>query len=481
MLGLLLQIIQAMRVGEGARGVDVAEAGLSREIIGRGLSGDRGAVKTCLIRWLRLLDEGGDGPGGWLRLFGWGLLLLGLLLGLGVSGGLMAYSGERPVNVLPLIGFFVVLPLVLTGVMMVGVMTRAWWPSLPVLGDLAGLMSGARIRLVGWMLGRQKPLEGRANWVREIPGLGRVMHWQGLRWGLGLGLGFQLGGVLALTGAVVFSDVAFGWATTLEVSTESVSEWVATGASPWTWAWPEAGVSPELVALSRVYRGPGDVTGLGDLERDEALLLGGWWRFLLMAMLVYGLMPRVVAYGWVTWRLRSEALSVMVGLTGVRDVLLDLYEGGTRTSEDGVSANHVPGAASESVVDPFPAGVLFGLGVSADLVPWRTWLRSDWSGVQGTLDDEAVIASLRRADAGSGQADVLVVVRGWEPPMGDVLDDLASLRRSLGESGSRIVVVLLAAADGLPEAVVSDWRRAVSGIPGVAVVVKPGAQGVGDG
>ena len=56
---------------------------------------------------------------------------------------------------------------------------------------------------------------------------------------------------------VVFTDLAFGWSTTLEVSASRIHDLARALALPWRAALPEAVPSLELVEVSRYFRAAG--------------------------------------------------------------------------------------------------------------------------------------------------------------------------------------------------------------------------------
>ncbi|QDU71182.1 hypothetical protein Pan265_10310 [Mucisphaera calidilacus] len=394
--------------------------------------------------------------------------LLGVVIGGGLAGGLLAYSGGRPVNVLPLLGLFAVLPLVLSLLFVLGSVTYRWWRLLPVVGDLALAISLGRMRVAElvsrwWLRGGTVGLDA-GSWPS-------VMGWLAARWSLGFGLWFQIGGMGVLVLSVLFSDLAFGWATTLEMESAWLAEVLRVTATPWVWAWSDATVDTTLIEASRIYRVPGDPTGV----EAGGTSLGRWWPYLLMAMVVYGLLPRLLVFGWSVFRLRVAEVRAVLRLEGVRDVLLDLKEGPTTKNRSGGRAAGgagAPAAGGDARVDRRPVAVVAVSGID---VP-------EGVGVEAS----EMIPLERAAEALAGRAgevgDVQVLVRGWEPPVGDVLDDVAMLRSSLGE-GLRVVVVLVASAGGgIDKLNMADWRRSVSGLGlrGVVVAQLDG-RGGGDG
>lgn len=156
------------------------------------------------------------------------------------------------------------------------------WAGLPFIGSVVSL----------WFLcfGRGQP------WLFRWRG--HRVHWhpsppERLRMLLGLqqlwlmaGIGLLLG-YLAL---LLFTDLAFGWSSTLIDEPARVASLGRAVAVPWQWFWPAAVPGIELVEATRYAR--------IDPLAGQAQWAGDWWRFLLASLLVYNLLPRfLIAIG----------------------------------------------------------------------------------------------------------------------------------------------------------------------------------------
>src|SRR5699024_8309207 len=97
-------------------------------------------------------------------------------------------------------------------------------------------------------------------------------------------VGFNLGLILAFAGCLLLFDVRFYWAATPQAGMDMwVSGLIQVVAVPWSWWWPQA--VPDMGAIDNARLLAGAVPTVGD---------GSWWRFLLMALLVWGLLARAV-------------------------------------------------------------------------------------------------------------------------------------------------------------------------------------------
>src|SRR5690606_41608770 len=131
-----------------------------------------------------------------------------------------------------------------------------------------------------------------------------VQKWALLRWSQTFALWFQLTALAVSLVLVVFTDLAFGWSTTLTtgdplLDARRVHRATAVVAAPWRWIIPDAQPSLELIEESRYFR-----AASGAVSAREAARLGGWWRFVVLTIVVYGVLPRVITLGLAEARLR---------------------------------------------------------------------------------------------------------------------------------------------------------------------------------
>lgn len=301
-------------------------------------------------------------------------------------------------------------------------------------------------------------------------------------WSQWLGLGFAVGALVAALLHVVFTDLAFGWSTTLDIDATFVHGLVEGLSKPWAALWPEASPSFDLVESTRHFRVE---TGAPHVHFIDPIRYGGWWPFLVMALAAYALAPRVLATAWGEWRLGRVAGATLLRTPGVGRLL------------DGLRA---PRVETRAEAPEGEIGRAAGDRVEAiDLADWRQWNQGAGGDASGpdairavivwaeSIDDETIARrlgwdALRVRDAGGrrtleedaeaiaatrdAQGPVTVFVRAYEPPVLELLDFLGDLRGALG--GERRIVVALR---GGGEADRDGWRRKLATLGDPRLVV----------
>ena len=142
---------------------------------------------------------------------------------------------------------------------------------------------------------------GDAPWwgrmTAEGGALRTAMLWRFARTAQTAGISFNLGILAGLSGLVLLRHVGFFWETTTEVAMNALLEKLARILSaPWSAWWPAAVPDAAVIDASRWLPG-------------ESLRPGpaAWWKFLLMATLCWGLLPRLVLW-LAAWRAERSAL-----------------------------------------------------------------------------------------------------------------------------------------------------------------------------
>jgi hypothetical protein len=400
-----------------------------------------------------------------------GLVLAGLVVGAGATLPLFTYDGRHPVNVVRVLAVFVGLQLALLLATCVLCLPESWRRRLPGLAGLQDLLALASPGRLATLLRRLLPGPQRQEAARLL-GLARrhqslygdVQKWWLLSASQGFGVAFNLAAIATALGLVAFTDLAFGWSTTLDVDARTLLHVTGLLSLPWSRAWEAAVPTPELIAATQYFRA---------VAHHDPGAGAAWWRFLLACMLCYGLLPRVALLGFARWRLRAALASAfrrMPGVAALRDRLESrLVETAAVAAESGGAPAAAPGPASA----PPPAP-----GTRCHALVWAGFPLADAAVASRALGVE--VASLQHAGGASLEQDasalralagtpaeepVLVITRAWEPPVLELLDFLADLRRAVGEGRGVLVIPLaLDAAAGpvAPAATDTDtWRRAV--------------------
>jgi hypothetical protein len=465
--------------------------------------------RARLLGWLEALRATGEalpgvGVSAAYRLLVAALTGVGLVLGWSVAALVFRYDGSRPVNVVEVLAVFVGAQLTLLVLLGVVLMPPRWLRLLPgaltVQEALAWFSPGQALRL----LQRRLPPAVRELVTRTgrpmaagLPGLGAVRKWAGVFAAQGFAVAFNVGALAGCLYLVAFSDLAFAWSTTLEPSVERVHRLTEWASMPWAWWVPEAVPSPELIRETLFYRREAVPVAI------PAGRWGGWWPFLVACMITYGALPRVVLLALAGGRLRAEVRRALLEAPGVALVLDRLESAWVATQATGAEREPEPGRSGGSVEAPDEVRaaprkltlVNWG-GLELEESRLRERLAGDWrcevlgmeaAGGSASLEaDAAVVSALAQTPEDSG---VALLVKGWEPPLLELLDFLRDLRRAGGNRRVLVVVPLgLGEAEGgpwqpLPAVELERWRRRLQrlGDPGLVVRSWPLAPAVPGG
>lgn len=196
------------------------------------------------------------------------LYVLAALLGVIIAVGSLSYAPEGRINVF-----------------------TVWflWAGLPLLGAVVatlGAMTGGR-RPWLFRLGRHS-----LSWFPDRQQRWRMLFLLQWLWCL-----VALGMLVGYGALLLFTDLAFGWSTTVLAGETLVQQLAQVLSTPWRWFWPAAVPDADLIEQTRYLRIAPEST-----PADRA---GDWWPFLLASLLFYNLFPRLLltalVYG--RWRL----------------------------------------------------------------------------------------------------------------------------------------------------------------------------------
>jgi hypothetical protein len=402
------------------------------------------------------------------------MIALGAAAGAPVAAAVLHYDGEYPVNVVTVLA-------VLVGVQLLLVAATVLTMSLSRLAPRAVRSLFGRLSVAGVVadlyrrhiepdsvLGRTAAsLFGRD--AGGAPAAARFSRWQWLTWSQTAGVAFNVA-ALAVAGALItFTDLAFGWSTTLGVGADDALRVAELLAAPWRDVWPAAVPGTALIESSRYFR-----LATGAPANVSPAALTGWWPFIVASIICYGLVPRVVLLALSAWRLRAATVGLLLDDPRVT-ALLDRMNAPEVAMRASAPAASPEGLAGERATPPFTAA-RSGIAPAAGIV---------WSGALGADDARGYAAShlgwtlAHVADAGGDRpleadraaietvaaarpAVVFVFVRCWEPPLLDFVDFLRELRGRIGERTSLVVVPVAPGTDAVDSAASAPWSRALA-------------------
>ena len=369
-----------------------------------------------------------------------GTILAGAGFAVGLSAGAVAfaYDGSHPVNLFTLLGVLVGLPVLLLLASLLLLPERV--PGLSgVRAVLAGMNPG---RWLGAWLDESLGIDFFAARYGERRAVGAFSRWQLLVFSQLFALGF-FAAILALGLVLVtFTDLAFGWTTTLDVDYALVHDVFAALSLPWRGWLPAAVPNEFLVEVSRYYR-----LEEGATDASRIAQLGAWWPFVLATIGFYGLLPRALMLILSRWRLAAATRALALDDPEVTALLDRLVS--PRISVEGDPQEDV-------AAQPQPLAAPRSRWLASDLVAimWNEALADAavdaWTeralggrvraklGLGVHLPRHAFDATLSKLETGTER--VLVFTRGWEPPLLEFADFLERLRRTAGDKCTITVV-----------------------------------------
>lgn len=401
------------------------------------------------------------------------LVVLGAFFGAGVAGVAFAYDGRYPVNLFALLGLLVLLPIT-TLLFTLLLLPRR----IPGLANLQGSL--AALNPARWLahgLDRYLDLD-LFRWRAGGSSAARFSKWQLVAFAQWLAVGFYVGALVLALLLVAFTDLAFGWSTTLEVGADGVYQFLSALAAPWAWGLPVAVPDADLVAQSRYFR-------LGDSNQVPAARLGDWWPYVCMVVGVYGLLPRVGLLVFASVRLRAARTAMLLDDPQVT-ALLD------RISTPLVQHDASVVVSDQPVVDQprANASTQRQLGsVEAALVVWNQggapgtvaeFLSTEYG---MTVNGCTELGSVMTAAELGENLDVIpedvrrfvVVTKGWEPPLLEFLDLLTTLRKRF-HSATVAVVPVAVSGDRVDARERDIWAHTLARLSDAGVyVVEAGA------
>lgn len=352
------------------------------------------------------------------------LFVLGLLTGIGLGWGLLAYAGADAVNLLLTLAVLVGLPFLLT---IISFLLNVF----PAYQDRSRRLMDRMIRILKRISGfarrtgmmdksHDDAVNGSLAQIKDHSSRYAVL----VRWMISIpiqirALGFHLGIFIAVLWRGVVQDLAFGWQTSLRLNAEQIFQWA------WDIAWPwRALISPPTLAQvegSRVVL----KEGLTSLNNSDLI---AWWPYICCAVLAYGVVTRLAMLVYVLIRRRLATLNLSFSDSRSRRLMSAL-----QSSSLAVTGRE-PGRELPDSYKEIPGG-LSVKGRSLEFTVLYPELRTDladeneWkrflvgmlgAGLSGLLpvsnddeDDRIILESL--SGLNKSRNGVAVVFEGWRP------------------------------------------------------------------
>ncbi len=230
------------------------------------------------------------------------LIIIGLFSGSGLAMSfLTAYKGTEALNVFGYFGALVLMQIFLLFVMAFFYFLRRSNRLFKSVSIVYPLLSAFLARMLSKLEeGTMNKLsaERRSN-LKAAIGLvkgkhiiyGSIFFWPIFLIAQIFGIAFNLGILAATILRVLISDLAFGWQSTVQFSSQAVYQLVKAVSLPWSWiiSPPIAHPTLEQIQGTRMVL----KEGIKPLATQD---LVSWWPFLCLAVIFYGLLPRIVLF-----------------------------------------------------------------------------------------------------------------------------------------------------------------------------------------
>lgn len=394
------------------------------------------------------------------------MVALGTLAGISVALAAFHYDGSQPVNVVRLLALLVGLQLLLL-VLTLLLLPPGRLPGLRGVQELlAAVNPGAwAASLLGRFAGSHVTLSLFDRGARV--GAGRFAKWQVLVWSQVAAVAFNVAALATAAALVTFTDLAFGWSTTLSVDAAHVARIASAIAWPWQAIVPSAVPGADLVEQSQFFRldaGSGGVTVAADSRA-----LAGWWPFTLCAMVFYGLLPRIALLVIAGARLRAATRGLLLDDWRVAALIDRMRSPVIETEADRHDERQASGQVRARGFDRALAGrvdaVVWEGAVALDRARLEARRRFgaevgsvlEAGGARGLEGDRKALASLDLRTDGT----LLVFTPAWEPPVLELLDFLTAVRERIGERATIVVVPLPDGDRAVSEVELETWKRGI--------------------
>lgn len=247
------------------------------------------------------------------------LVVCGALLGWGTVRGLLTYSGQHPVNVLPFLAVFVLMPLVFLTLLLL----RA------LIARLLGRLPGGWVAASGHYLLARVMNKNQVNvpladvWHRLKSLHPRVFTWQAWILSQNFALAYYLCALGSFLFYVSVNDYVFAWQTTLRLGPEGLLAIVQNLSLPFAWLGPAFIPAADLIQATQYDRFSGAY-----VAADGSAVAANWWPFLAALMVFYGCLPRLILLLLFQSRLSLHLRSIRFDDFASEDLWLRLQRSG---------------------------------------------------------------------------------------------------------------------------------------------------------
>jgi hypothetical protein len=397
------------------------------------------------------------------------IAIIGIISGAGLALSLLVYDGQQPINVSVYFGVLVLLQILFILLTLRFFFMRSSLKSLNKFSILYPLMGRVLDRMMKKLIqGAAGKLSARRTQNLEaVYGMAlakhtiysRVIFWSFFSLMQLFGVMFSLGAITATLIRVFTADLAFGWQSTIQLSSQAVHNMVRILSAPWAWIIPHGVAYPSLDQIE----GSRMVLKEGIYHLTTGNLVS-WWPFLICAVCVYGLLPRIILYAIAVFGQKMSVSKLdfspadydRLFMRMTRPVLstAGTASGGRRPSKDNsMGLESIDGAVKARGI---PSIVL----VSSDIIPLLDknalskavsrsvgWDVLDVKEIQGEAGADRAVLDALSDSFKTGNKGAVLLLEAWQPPIMETVEFIRELRKRLGKKAP-ISVLLIGKPDG---------------------------------
>ena len=431
--------------------------------------------------------------------------IFGLFIGVSMALTLLAYAGKAPINV-----FTYILVLIIPQILLVaGILlflcfrrpARSRLHASPIF-YLGGKAVTALAKRIASRFVHSLPAGNRHAFLATLGSIsssnqkyGRLFFWPLLSVTQCFGVMFNIGALGTTLVKVMGSDLAFGWQSTLQLSTRAVYHFVTAIALPWSWIIPGnlAHPSMEQISGSKMILKEG-IYRLGTQD------LVSWWPFLCFALICYGLLPRIILYilaYYASARTVKEhplsspdidrlffRMNTPVVETTPRDFPLPRKPQPLQSASQEIIDHAQPtGPVPESLVILIPEEISehCPLDQLYDAIHSGTGVKPSNHVFLDPYDQDALLRQVDNMSWQENHARIAILQEAWQPPIREFLNFLTTLASGCGHP-TQITIALIGKPD--PESMLTPpddlhtqvWKDQIARLANPAIeVIKIGA------
>ena len=379
-----------------------------------------------VLAWLKIVDnERVSNFRARENLFYFCLMIAGFAFGGLTSSVVFSYSGVVPINIFLVLIVLVLIPLILLGFNLLLCLPISTLSRIPFLGNLS--LALFSLNPVSRLFSKFLRIKSESKETLFSPAFNETRKWYFISSSQLFGVNFFLGVLVHYVYLVAFSDLAFGWSSTLDISAEAVFSFTSMLAYPWAEIYHYATPKLEIVELTRFYRIDG-----AEQVKMGASIYGAWWEFILMVIIAYGLMPRLLFLFILLYVKDEKIKKAHLLVPGVKQVLwrlnseqanFEVTRGESDIQESGLV--DVPRLAlpKDTVFVSWgfetTASQLKSLGFSSEEFEGKNLYLS----LREANSESSVLEKLQ----GINKKAICVFVRSWEVPMEEIFDFLRNV------------------------------------------------------